>query len=102
MCVEKGKRTRYNPYETVEMWADQGICVHDHSDICCPDYSCCHPELLADLKTRQTMKAKIQIGDIRTVNLMLDFFSMAHALYHNAPVILTLNGREGFDKNKLM
>ncbi len=51
MKVETKHRTM-TPAEQVKEWV-AGVSIHnDGRDECCPDFSCCHPELLASQKER--------------------------------------------------
>lgn len=48
------------PEEQLDLWV-AGKPVHNPDrDECCPDFSCCNPELLADLDTRTVFKAANQ------------------------------------------
>ncbi len=39
--------------EQLNRWLD-GYPIHNHDiDECCPDFSCCQPQLLADKRTRE-------------------------------------------------
>lgn len=59
------------PKEQCELWV-QGKSVHDdETDECCPDFSCCHPELLVDLETRQIFYAAYLRRDYVTYHTML-------------------------------
>lgn len=41
-----------NREQQINAWVD-GKSIHNHDDgICCPDFSCCHPELMADKTER--------------------------------------------------
>ncbi len=41
------------PNEQLIKWV-KGKSVHDHEqDVCCPDFSCCQPELLAPIEERE-------------------------------------------------
>ena len=43
--------------EQLALWV-KGESVHNPTrDECCPDFSCCQPELLADLETRRAFAA---------------------------------------------
>ena len=57
-------------------WADDDISVHDRTGRCCPDYSCCHPELLASKRTRQLFKKNVLMGNNQTIRGMVHFFDV--------------------------
>lgn len=55
----------------VKHWA-AGIPTHNPvGDECCPDFSCCQPQLLMDEKTRQVFLAAHESGDHETRSQML-------------------------------
>ena len=39
--------------EQIDKWLEGESVHNDERDECCPDFSCCQPELLADKDTRQ-------------------------------------------------
>ncbi len=41
------------PIEQLELWLNGESVHNDERDECCPDFSCCQPQLLADAATRQ-------------------------------------------------
>ncbi len=53
----------------------RGRSTHDYrTDTCCPDYSCCHPELQAPLEQREHYYTLYQQGDLwRVQRLRLEF-----------------------------
>jgi len=40
------------PDEQLNLWVDGNSVHNDTRDECCPDFSCCCPDLQADLETR--------------------------------------------------
>ncbi len=58
----------------LEHWL-HGSSIHNkEKDECCPDFSCCRPELLADQETRQTFYDAFKKGDNKTQNMFLGSF----------------------------
>jgi hypothetical protein len=56
--------------EQLERWV-RGESIHNPTrDECCPDFSCCRPELQADQNTREAFKRANQAGR----NAMLGMF----------------------------
>ena len=47
-----GKQMTCN--EQLKEWVEGNSIHNDARDECCPDFSCCEPELLADRQTRET------------------------------------------------
>jgi len=68
------------PSEQLQRWVD-GDPVHNNEHPagieggeCCPDFSCCKPELLAPPEVRQAFKKAHDEGDDATVRQMLAGF----------------------------
>ncbi len=62
------------PEEQALLWL-KGKSVHNKErDECCPDFSCCRPELLAPLEVRQVFYNAELKGDERTKNRLLGEF----------------------------
>lgn len=55
-----------NNEEHLDAWV-AGRSVHDDEDLCCPDFSCCFPELLWPVEQRRAFKAAMLAGDVVTV-----------------------------------
>ena len=68
--------------EQLQKWVD-GESIHnmsmtgnDKDGMCCPDFSCCQPELLAPKDTRLAFQTAYLSGDQATMDKMLSgFFS---------------------------
>ncbi len=59
------------PSEQLELWL-KGESVHNNErEECCPDFSCCRPELLADQDERQAFYDAHHRGDDDTKMAML-------------------------------
>lgn len=64
-----------------------GWSFHDREhDQCCPDFSCCRPELLAPLKTRRLFAQRFRMGDDATTMAMLSSF-LGNALAEAGPAV---------------
>ena len=61
------------PDEQLEQWVKGNSIHNDARDECCPDFSCCKPELLAPKEVRQ----KFQKADKQTRMGMLSHFLSA-------------------------
>lgn len=60
------------PVEQMRLWA-LGISVHNlERDECCPDFSCCSPELLAPEHERQ---AFVRLDDQKRHEMLMGFLS---------------------------
>lgn len=60
--------------EQLERWV-AGESVHnDERDECCPDFSCCQPELLASEDERRAFKEAHDRGDENSIMAMLGGF----------------------------
>lgn len=72
-------RTEYRrSVQQLASW-ELGDPYHDAvSDLCCPDRSCCHPELLADELTRRRFCAAMRENDTDTVRLLVVGFIAAY------------------------
>lgn len=66
------------PEKQLELWV-RGKSVHnDERNECCPDFSCCRPELLAPEHERKTFLAACQKGDDKTkMSMLIEFFGRA-------------------------
>lgn len=70
-----------NSEQQLELWV-QGNSVHNREhDHCCPDFSCCFPELAVDLDVRQRFARAINDNEIDVINHMLQFFYEALQIY---------------------
>lgn len=62
------------PDDQLELWV-KGTPVHNKDrDECCPDFSCCKPELLADVATREAFYRAYKEKDGKTTGRMLGMF----------------------------
>ena len=64
------------PEEQLKLWV-KGKSVHSKSknkDECCPDFSCCHPYLLAPLHERQAFSKACRSGDNKTAEVLMEKF----------------------------
>lgn len=60
--------------EQLQKWVS-GEPVHNHArDECCPDFSCCQPDLMADEAVRKRFARAVFEGDESTQNQMLMMF----------------------------
>ncbi len=60
----------------------QGRCVHLWMpDLCCPDYSCCAPDLLVPLELRELYVQAHNDGDVQTLQ-RLDRMFLGRLLRH--------------------
>ncbi len=61
--------------EQCRLWAIEGKSIHNSArDECCPDFSCCTPELLAPKEDRLKFYQAELKGDTTTMNKMLGCF----------------------------
>ena len=75
----------------VKHWAD-GISYHnDIDDECCPDFSCCKPEFLADKTIRETFK---NANDEQRESLLFSFLGSALSNYFPEKDIFIANGKD--------
>lgn len=51
-----------NNEEHLDLWIG-GRSEHDDEGLCCPDFSCCFPELLWPVEERRVFKAALMEGD---------------------------------------
>ena len=59
------------PEEQLDKWV-AGESVHDHeNDQCCPDFSCCKPELLVSIGEREIFQELFLAGNESEINSML-------------------------------
>lgn len=66
------------PKEQLKLWV-KGKSVHSktkNEDECCPDFSCCHPYLLAPLHERQAFSEACLSGDRKTAKVLMRKFLM--------------------------
>ena len=68
----------------LERWVAGDPVHNDVRDECCPDFSCCQPDLLAPKDVRERFKAAIDAGDERAKMTMLGIF-LGAALAKAAP-----------------
>lgn len=60
--------------EQLEKWVE-GISIHNETtNECCPDFSCCQPELLVDQSVREAFRDAVLTGDEKTKMQMLAMF----------------------------
>jgi hypothetical protein len=73
-------------------------------DECCPDFSCCVPELLAPMEVRQIFYNAELKGDNKTIDRMLGEFldrMIRHKLPNKKVYIAGLDAqRNGYEDNK--
>ena len=63
--------------EQLALWA-KGESIHNTDrNECCPDFSCCQPELLASQEIRDKFKTAHEAGDDKTTWAMLGMFLSA-------------------------
>lgn len=92
------------PDEQLQRWVD-GDPVHNDNHPagieggeCCPDFSCCKPDLLAPPEVRQAFQRACEEGDEKTVNRMLAGFLGAlikgegHLVVTSADVVAEARG----------
>jgi hypothetical protein len=58
----------------LEEWVKGNSIHNDERDECCPDFSCCQPDLLADEKARLIFVKAFKENDQETQNSMLMMF----------------------------
>lgn len=62
------------PKKQVDLWVD-GESVHNNArDECCPDFSCCIPEIVTDLETKLKFKKAFMEKDFETVDKICHSF----------------------------
>ena len=91
MMPKREKSTEFDMLQQLFKWADDDISVHDRTGRCCPDYSCCHPELLASKRTRQLFKKNVLMGNNQTIRGMVHFFDVAHVLFNNPDLTIKID-----------
>lgn len=65
-----GKTEKESIDYQLEQWV-KGKPIHDHiRDKCCPDFSCCHPNLLAPEEIRKKFAEASKAGGIKTAYLI--------------------------------
>jgi hypothetical protein len=67
----KGKTYKERNQYQLDEWVKENSIHNDVDDECCPDFSCCKPELLQPLEIRKTFKAVSDSGDEQTKMSML-------------------------------
>ena len=64
--------------EQLEKWINGESVHNDKRDECCPDFSCCEPELLADRELRERYRRAVAEKDEPTqLNILSIFLSAA-------------------------
>lgn len=58
----------------LDEWVKGNPIHNDTDDECCPDFSCCKPEMLAPLETRERFAQAEREGDDTTKTEMLGMF----------------------------
>ena len=66
-------------------WWVAGKLVHNEGGECCPDFSCCQPDLLASVKERKAFQRAHQNADEETRMAMLGTF-LRRAMEKAAPL----------------
>lgn len=81
------------PTEQILEW-QKGNSIHNtERDECCPDFSCCRPELLADQMIRNKFVVASLSDDTATVNSMLfDFLGKAISTYEPKKKVYLTDG----------
>ena len=66
------------PEEQLKLWVE-GKSVHNQeSNECCPDFSCCQPQLLAPKHERKAFLVAYQKKDEKTkMGMLIEFFGRA-------------------------
>ena len=59
------------PTEQLGLWLEGKSVHNDERNECCPDFSCCKPELLADLEVRQLFHTAYATGAQHIYNALL-------------------------------
>lgn len=62
------------PDKQLVLWVDGKSVHNDERDECCPDFSCCQPDLLADRALRVKFKAAVDQNDNISAWVMLGMF----------------------------
>ncbi|MCK5127930.1 MAG: hypothetical protein KAR42_16855 [candidate division Zixibacteria bacterium] len=60
-----------NSEKQLKLWVKGKSTHNDKRNECCPDFSCCRPELLAPEHERKTFLKSFQKGDDKTMTGML-------------------------------
>lgn len=60
--------------EQLKEWVEGNSIHNEENDVCCPDFSCCEPKLLASRAEREAFAKAYKEGDERTVDNMLMMF----------------------------
>ncbi len=63
----------------LETWAEGESLHNDVDHQCCPDFSCCHPHLASNIRTRQLFVESLAIKD---VGLLEEIASFYYGLYY--------------------
>lgn len=73
------------PEEQLKKWV-QGNSIHNtERDECCPDFSCCRPELMADEETRlKFAKAHLEGDDDTKMRMLYGFMGELLKITENA------------------
>lgn len=69
--------------EQLVKWRN-GESIHDvEHNMCCPDFSCCQPQLLANKETREAFCRAEEIGDEETkIQILMTFLAAAVSDYN--------------------
>lgn len=86
----KGKNYRERCNYQLKQWVD-GNSIHNKiDDECCPDFSCCIPQLKQPKEIRETFKAVCDKGDEDTeMGMLMDFLGKGAALMGQKDVYIT-------------
>ena len=60
--------------EQLNQWLAAKPIHRQKGDMCCPDYSCCNPKLLAPLHERERFVGAVQNSDEETQKKMMSVF----------------------------
>lgn len=60
--------------EQLRLWVAGDSRHNVNRDECCPDFSCCNPDFLADLEVRERFAQAIREGDEKTKMSMIGMF----------------------------
>jgi len=81
--------------EQLELWVNGKSVHNDEKDACCPDFSCCHPELKADKATRIKFAKAYRRCDRKTVDTMLVAFMQTIAPADIVRLVMVDEGLQG-------
>lgn len=63
--------------EHLQKWVDGQSIHNDHPDECCPDFSCCRPELLQPIEVREAFQQAFLTNNAATLDKFLMHFLAA-------------------------